>query len=84
MKMVLDETGHGMKMVLDESGFGTKVVLDEFFGMKSNSFIPNWMNLYLTGALTAYTSSRNANRNSLGKRSRFTSHRELCTARLNR
>ena len=46
MKVVWDESGHGMKLVLDESGFGMKmwfwmkvvwmkVVLDESgFGMK--------------------------------------------------
>ena len=45
--------GHGMKMVLVkvvsvESGFGIKVVWMNFFGMKSDSFIPIWMKVYLT------------------------------------
>ena len=48
MKVVLDENGFGMKVVLDESGFGMKVFWIKIFGMKSATFIPIWMKVYLT------------------------------------
>ena len=47
--MESDEKWFGMK-----SGLGMKVVLDESgFGMKSATFIPIWMKVYLTWSLAA-------------------------------